>query len=302
VQKGIKISAINTEADEAGGLRLNQVENVNVTDFTATDQPIGIFTHVGSTGIVLDNIRTSGGRRGVVVEKSTTNLELKNSTVEGSRVAGVNIGGKEIQVNGVQVTDAKAGVRIERGAAHIKLAGSTIEGGRDGVVASPGAQDVTITDLTANNVSDGALRLGTPNAVVSGGTINGGSTGIQVTGPATITSVAINGPSAGLRIRSPEMVRAENVAIEATDLGLDVSPGSQVVLANSSVHALEAVRGVFVPEGTNNISLPPLNLLAAMGVPLIVLAIVLEQVHSFRQRKVGGNRKRLPPAVPVGAG
>jgi hypothetical protein len=184
----------------------------------------------------------------------------------------------------------------------VKLAGSTIEGGRDGVVSSPGAQDVTITDLTANNVEDGVIRLGTPHAVVSGGTINGGSTGIQVTGPATITSVAINGPSAGMRVRSPELVRAENVAIEATDLGLDVSPGSQMVLANSSVHALEAVRGVFTPEGTNNISLPPLNLLAAMGVPLIVLAIVLEQVHSFRQRKVGGNRKRLPPAIPVGAG
>ncbi|HEX2288778.1 MAG TPA: right-handed parallel beta-helix repeat-containing protein, partial [Pseudonocardiaceae bacterium] len=302
VQKGTQVSGISTEADEAGGLRLNQVENVTVTDFSATDQPIGIFTHVGTTGVVLDNIRTSGGRRGVVVEKSTTNLELKNSTIEGSRVAGVNIGGKEIQVNGVQVTDAKAGVRIERGAGHVKLAGVTIEGGRDGIVSSAGATDVAITDLTANHVEDGAVRLATPQAVISGGTITGGTTGIQVTGPATITAVAINGASAGLRVRSPEMVRAENVAIDATDLGLDVSPGSQVVLANSSVHALEAVRGVFIPEGTNNISLPPLNLLAAMGVPLILLAIVLEQVHSFRQRKVGGNKRHVPPAISLRVG
>jgi hypothetical protein len=36
-----------------------------------------------------------------------------------------------------------------------------------------------------------------------------------------------------------------------------------------------------------------------MGVPLILLAIVLEQVHSFRQRRVGGNRRHLPPAIPV---
>jgi hypothetical protein len=300
LQKGAQISAISTEADEAGGLRLNQVVDANVTDFAATDQPIGVFTHVGSTGIVLDNVRTSGGRRGVVVEKSTTNLELKNSTIEGSRVAGVNIGGKEIQVNGVQVTDAKAGVRVERGAGHIKLNGMTIDGGRDGIVSSAGAQDVAIADLTANNVEDGAIRIATPGAVVNGGTITGGTTGIDVTGAATITAVAINGASEGMRARSPEMVRAENVAIDATNLGLNVSPGSQLVLANSSVHALEAVRGVFVPEGTNNISLPPLNLLAAMGVPLILLAIVLEQVHSFRQRRVGGNRKRLPPAVPVG--
>ena len=302
VQKGTRISGITTEADEAGGLRLNQVEDVTVTDFSATDQPIGIFTHVGSTGVVLDNVRTSGGRRGVVVEKSTRNLELKNSTVEGARVAGVNIGGKEIQVNNTQVADSKAGVRIERGAAHIALTGVTVDGGRDGIVSSAGAEDVTITDLTANKVSDGAIRLGTPHAVVNGGTINGGSTGIQVTGPATITAVAMNGPAAGLRVRSPELVRAENVAIEATELGVDVSPGSQLVLANSTVHALEAVRGEFIQEGVNDISLPPLNLLAAMGVPLILLAIVLEQVHTFRQRKVGGNRKYAPPAIPVGAG
>ncbi|OLS96302.1 hypothetical protein BJF90_11055 [Pseudonocardia sp. CNS-004] len=106
-QKGAQVNGISTEADEAGGLRLNQAENVTVTDFTATDQPIGIFTHVGSTGIVLDNIRANGGRRGVVVEKSTTNLELKNSTIEGSRVAGINIGGKEIRVNSTQVSDAR---------------------------------------------------------------------------------------------------------------------------------------------------------------------------------------------------
>jgi parallel beta helix pectate lyase-like protein len=301
-QKGAQVSGISTEADEAGGLRLNQAVDVTVTDFTATDQPIGIFTHVGSTGIVLDNIRATGGRRGVVVEKSTTNLELKNSTIEGSRVAGINLGGKELQVNGVQVSDAKAGVRIERGAGHIKLAGMTIEGGRDGIVSSAGAQDVTIADLTANHVEDGAIRVATPDAVISGGTINGGNTGVDVTGSATITALTVNGPSEGLRIRSPDPVRAENVAIDATDLGLNVSAGSSFVLANSSVHALEAVRGVFGQEGVNNISLPPLNLLAAMGVPLILLAIVLEQVHSFRQRRVGGNKRRLPPAIPVGAG
>jgi hypothetical protein len=272
-----------------------------VTDFTATDQPIGIYTHVGSTGLVLDGIETSGGRRGVVVEKSTTNLELRNSTIEGASVAGVNIGGKDIRVNGVRVADAKAGVRLERGSGHIALTGMTIDGGRDGIVTSAGAEDVAITDLTANNVESGAIRVATPGAKISGATINGGTTGIDVTAAATITAVAINGSSEGIRSRSPEMVHAENVAINATDLGLNVAPGTQFMLANSSVHALEAVRGVFGTEGVNDIGLPPLNLLAAMGVPLILLAIVLEQVHSFRQRRVGGNRRYRPPAIPVGA-
>ena len=301
-QQGIQISAISTEGDEAGGLRLNQAVDVHVTDFSATDQPIGIFTHVGSTGIVLDNIRTNGGRRGVVIEKSTTNLELRNSTIEGSRVAGINVGGKEVRVNNVQIADAKSAVRLERGAGHVELTALTLEGGRDGIVASAGAADVKITDLTANSVSDDAIRTESPGAVINGGTITGGTTGMDVAAATTISAIAINGSSEGIHARSPEMVRAENVAIDATNLGLNVAAGTQFTLANSSVHALEAVRGTFVPEGVNDISLPPLNLLAAMGMPLILLAIVLEQVHSFRQRRVGGNKRRLPPAIPVGAG
>ncbi len=302
-QKGAQISAISTEADEAGGLRLNQAVDVTVTDFAATDQPIGIFTHVGSTGIVLDNIRASGGRRGIVIEKSTTNLELKNSTVEGSRVSGINVGGKEIRVNSTQVSDAKSAVRLERGSAHVQLTGLKVDGGRDGIVASAGMSDLVVTDLEANNVEDDAVRTASTGTVISGGSINGGTTGMDIAAGSTITAVTINGSSEGIHARTTEEVRAENVAIDATDLGLNVSPGTPFVLANSSVHALEAVRGVFGTDGTtNNISLPPLNLLAAMGVPLILLAIVLEQVHSFRQRRVGGNKRRLPPPIPVGAG
>ncbi|OLS96301.1 hypothetical protein BJF90_11050 [Pseudonocardia sp. CNS-004] len=192
-------------------------------------------------------------------------------------------------------------MRLERGSAHIQLTALQLDGGRDGIVASAGNSDLTITDLTTNNV-EAAVRTSSPNAVINGGTINGGSTGLDLAAATTVSGMSINGASEGIRARSTEPIRAENVAVEATDLGLNVSPGTPFTLANSSVHALEAVRGIFTPEGTNNISLPPLNLLAAMGVPLILLAIVLEQVHTFRQRKVGGNKRRLPPAIPVGAG
>jgi hypothetical protein len=178
----------------------------------------------------------------------------------------------------------------------------TIAGGRDGVVASPGAEDIVINDITANHVEDDAIRTASPGMRINGGTITGGTTGMDVAAAATISAVTINGSSEGMHARSAEPVRAENVSIDATDLGLNVSLGTPFVLANSSVHALEAIRGVYQPEGQNNISLPPLNLLAAMGVPLILLAIVLEQVHSFRQRKHGGNKRYVPPTIAVGAG
>ena len=67
--------------------------------------------------------------------------------------------------------------------------------------------------------------------------------------------------------------------------------------------ALEAVHGVVQQRpGDNELSLPPLNLLGAIGVPLILLALVLEQVNAFRQRSVGNVRRRQPPPIPAGAG
>jgi hypothetical protein len=40
-------------------------------------------------------------------------------------------------------------------------------------------------------------------------------------------------------------------------------------------------------RGTNDHSLPPLNLLGAIGIPLILLAVVLQQVHLVRRRRSG---------------
>ena len=62
------LSGITTTADQAGGLRINRSTDVHVSGLSATDQPAGVFVHVGSARIALDHVRTSGGRRGVVVE------------------------------------------------------------------------------------------------------------------------------------------------------------------------------------------------------------------------------------------
>ena len=73
-------------------------------------------------------------------------------------------------------------------------------------------------------------------------------------------------------------------------------------MRNSSAHALEAVRGTVTLRGVNDLSLPPINLLGAIGLPLILLAIVLELLHLLRQRGFGPTRRTLPPAVAMGAG
>jgi len=73
-------------------------------------------------------------------------------------------------------------------------------------------------------------------------------------------------------------------------------------MTGSRVHALEAIRGTLVNQAAdagNDLSLPPLNLLGAIGVPLIILALILEAGHSLRQRRYGGIRKHLPPVLPA---
>jgi hypothetical protein len=299
-QTGTRLSGIATAKDQAGGLRISRSTDLHVTDFTATDQPTGVFTHVGSARVVLDHLRTSGGRRGVVAEKSTRSLELRDSTIEAARVTGVAIGGEDILLNGVEVSDSRAGVRIERGASGVRVAGLVLHGGRDGVVATPGTTGVVIADLVANHVESDAVRSASADAEIIGGRITGGATGIDVAAATTISGVTINASTEGIHSRSPDLVRADGVTIDALTLGINALPGSPFQLTGSSVHALEALRGQIVQHGTNDLSLPPLNLLGAIGVPLILLAIVLEQMHATRLRRAGVRGHRLPP-LPVGA-
>jgi parallel beta helix pectate lyase-like protein len=299
-QTGAELSRIDTSSDQAGGLRINRSTDLHVTDFSATEQPAGIYVHVSSARIALDHIRASGGRRGIVVEKSTDGLELRDSTIDGARVAGVGIGGKHILLSGVQVKDSRAAVRVERGAVAVRLAGLVLDGGRDGVVATAGTTGVVVADLVARNVESDAIRTASTDTEIIGGRITGGTTAIDVAAATTISGVTIDGAAEGIHSRSPDIVRADEVRIDALNLGVNALPGSPFHLTGSSVHALEALRGPIQQHGTNDLSLPPLNLLSAIGVPLILLAIVLEQVHTARQRRAGVRRRRVPP-VPVGA-
>jgi hypothetical protein len=300
-QNGIQVGGVVTLADEGGGLRLSRSTNVTVTGFTATDQRIGVFSHVHSSGIVLESVHTTGGSRGLVTEKSTTGLEARNSTFTGARVAGVAIDGGDIALNNVQVSDSLAGVRVERGAHDIRLTGLHVQGGRDGIVTSPATTGVVVSDLVVDHVESDAVRTFSPGARITGARISGGTTGIDVAAGATITDTTITGAAEGIHSRSPDPVYASGITVDTMDVGVNSAPGSPFTLVNSSVHALESVRGQVGTQGANDLSLPPLNLLGAIGIPLIVLAVVLEELHSARQRRLGrGTRRRRPP-LPTGA-
>ncbi|MEJ3654112.1 hypothetical protein WEH80_14195 [Actinomycetes bacterium KLBMP 9759] len=298
-QDGPRIVGVATTADGAGGLRLSQTTGAVVTDFSATEQPVGVYTHVNSKDVVLDGLTTTGGRRGVVVEKSTHGLTVKRSTLTGARVSGVAVGGVGVALEGLVITSSRTAVRIERGSKDVAVTDLTIDSGRDGVVAGAGTSGVVIRNLDARDVASDAVRTFSPDARIVGGRIVGGATGIDAGAPTTITGTSISLVDEGVRSRSDAPVRAERISVDAVDAGITATAGSPFLLLDSTVHAREAVRGDVRQLGPSDVSLPPLDLLGAIGMPLVLLAVVLEQVHVLRQRNRRGNRYRPPPVVPA---
>ena len=154
-----------------------------------------------------------------------------------------------------------------------------------------------LRDIAATGSND-AIRTFSPNLQVVGGRISGSTTGIDTGAATTINGTAITEVDQGVRARTGEVVHVDGIDVSAISAGINVAAGSPVILTDSRVDALEAVRGQVQLEGINQLSLPPLNLLGAIGVPLILLALVLEQVQAIRQRGFRGARRRVPPTLP----
>jgi hypothetical protein len=299
-QDKLQVSNINATGDGAGGLRVNRCTDCVIHDITTTDQPIALFMHVNTTNAQLSNLHFTGGRRGVVAEKTTKGATITDSTIDGARVAGVAIGGHDITVDGVTVNDSRTAVRVERGAGNIALTGIKLSGGQDGLVTTAGTTGIVVKNLTADGIENDAVRNFSPGAQIVGGRISGGLTGLDAEAATTISGTSVGLSNEGIRARTNEPVTIDNVTVDAVTVGVNVATGTPVVLTNSRVHALEAVRGNLNTDNKgNDLSLPALNLLGAIGVPLVVLALILEAMHSLRQRRYGGVRRHLPPSLPA---
>jgi hypothetical protein len=178
----------------------------------------------------------------------------------------------------------------------------TLAGGTDGLVTSGGTSGVVVNDLSTDGVGNDAVRSLSPGMQIRGGRIRGGTTGMDLQAASTVTGIQIGLTPTGIRARATDPITLDTVKVDAVTVGVEAQPGSVVTLSNSSAHALEAVRGTLTLRGINDLSLPPLNLLGAIGLPLIVLAIVLELLHLLRQRGFGPHRRTLPPAIAAETG
>lgn len=296
-QTGLRLTGVTTAANDGGGVDVSQSSGVTMTDLTTADEPVGVFTHVNSSDIVLDRLTSVNGRRGVLVEKTTRELTVQDSTFAGATVAGVAVGGTGVDLRDLSVSGSRAGVRVERGAADVTATRLTVTGGEDGVVAGPGTSRLLLQDLRVDGVARNAVRSSSPDARIQGGRISGGSTGIDVDAATTISGTSIGLVDEGIRTYSPGLVHADDVDVNAASVGINTAAGSPFLLTRSRVHALEAVRGTLDAQGTNDLSLPPLNLLGAIGIPVVLLAVALQTVAALRGRRFGGNTRRTPPVL-----
>jgi hypothetical protein len=300
-QKNVEISDLTLSGDQAGGLELNRTTDSKVTGVTTTDEPNGVFLHVNSANVLLDAMTISGGRIGIAEEKTTKGLHVTGSTIDNAHVAGIAIGGHDTLLDGLTVKGSRTGVRVERGAGGVTANKLSLIGGDDGLVTSGGTSGVVVNELTTDGV-DNALRNLSSGMQITGGTIRGGRTGMDLQAGTTVKGIQVGLTTTGIRARAAEPIALDAVSVDAVSVGVESQAGSAVTLRDSSVHALEAVRGAVTLLGSTDLSLPPLNLLGAIGLPLIVLAILLEVMHLLRSRGVGPTRRMLPPPVPVGAG
>ena len=130
--------------------------------------------------MTLQNLQMTGGRRGIVAEKTTkgaTDQQLDDRRRPGRR--GRRSAATTSRWTACSVSDSRTGVRIERGAGNIVANGLKLSGGQDGVVTTAGTTGVVIRDMTADGVENDAVRNFSPGAQIIGGRITGGLTGTR---------------------------------------------------------------------------------------------------------------------------
>ena len=297
-QTGLKVDGVTTSANKVGGVRVSWSTDLDLANVTTNDDPIGVYTHVGSAGIKLERAHLIGARRGLQVEKTTRGLTITDSTIERASITGVAIGGHEVGLEKLTVNDSTTGVRVERGAGDVTAQGLNVNGGDDGFVALTATKNIVLRNLTVDGASRTGLRTFSTGLELVNGRLTGSSTGIDAGAATTITSTTIGGVDEGIRARSPDTIKVTDADVSALTVGINAAPGSPISLVDSRVDALEALRGNVQQVGANHLSLPPMNLLGAIGVPLILVALILEQVQAVRQ---GGTRhtprRRVPPKI-----
>jgi hypothetical protein len=291
-QTHTEIGPLTLANDQAGGLEIDHVADSTLHDITALDTPIGVYLHGNSTNSTLDTLSINGARTGVLVEKTTTTMHLTRSTIERAHLAGIVYEGHDGLIAAVTVKDSATAVHVQPRSGPVTIDGLRVVGGTDGIVTSTGAPAVLLKNLSTEAVANDAVRNLAPGMLIDGGHIRGGHTGMDLRAETRVTGTQIDLTATGITISAGVPVTLGDVRVDAEAVGIAAEPGSTVQLSNSQVHGLEAIRGDVSQQGPNDLSLPPLSVLGAIGLPLILMAILLEFLYLYLNTRRARARSR----------
>jgi hypothetical protein len=291
-QNHTQISNLILSNDQAGGLDVDQVSDSNLHDITVVEAPIAVYLHGNSTNPTLDTIAVSGARIGVLIEKTTAAVHLARSTIERAHVAGIVCEGRDAVLTAVTIKDSTTALRVEPRSGALTVNGLRIVGGVDGLVTSLGAATVVIKDLSADGVGNDAVRNFAPDMLIVGGRIRGGHTGLDLRAATRVTDTQIDLAATGVNVGAGVPVVLGGVRIDTEAVGITAEPGSSVTLSNSRVHGLQAIRGDVEQTGPNDLNLPPVSVLGTIGLPLILVAILLEFLCLYLKFRRARHRSR----------
>ena len=176
-----------------------------------------------------------------------------------------------MRLQGVQIGGSRSGVRIERGAGDIStVTALTVGGGQEGVVVAPGTSGVVLRDLVTDGVTGYGVRTAGPNTEIVGGRIGGGETGIAADAATTVRGTEISRGRGG----DPGPFRAAGRGprrwwCPPRRPGSRSRPAAGWCSPTRRCSAAEAVHGAVDLVGHNELSLPPLNTLSMIGIPLV---------------------------------
>jgi hypothetical protein len=156
-QKDVEVRDLTLSGDQAGGLELNRVSDSKVHNVRTTDEPNGVFLHVNSANVQLDAMAINGGRNrdpGREDHQGPAGDRIDDRRRPRLRVRNRRQG---TQIDGLTVKNSRTAVRVERGAGDVNATNMTLIGGDDGLVTSGGSTGVVVKNLSTDGV-DNALR------------------------------------------------------------------------------------------------------------------------------------------------
>jgi parallel beta-helix repeat protein len=243
-----------------------------------------IFSNGVSGGTVRGNVVHDNGGNGIVMDYRSDAVTITGNVVRDNGGDGIVVlGSSDVEVTANEVTGNRVGLRVNLTSNDNVFADNEVAGNRVGVQVYGGARSTMVRGNVIRDSRETGIIADGARTHVEGGSVVGGDVGIDVRGLATVTGTTIEDVRRGVSVRETGIVRARDLQISASEVGVQAPSGSLVRVFGSEVFAPEPFRGIPRDERNNVERLPWSSLwLVGAGVAFVLVAVLLHLVHQIR--------------------